>query len=449
MNWLRENFKNADLKTAIICKGKAFSYKELESQIAKFSIDLKEKIHKNAVVAITSDYNFYSIALFLALIQNRNIIIPLLSSFSSDDIKNRLLIGNAEYKLAIDATKNLAFEKIKIDNLHPDFNIIKNKNVAGFVIFSSGSTGKPKAMLHDLSAIIDNFKNTKQYNNNMLVFLLSDHIGGLNTLFTALSSTSTLTLIDSRKPEYICKLIQKYKVNILPTTPTFLNLLLISKISKDYDFSSLKIITYGTESMSESLLIRLKKEFPNVKFVQLFGTSETGIISTHNSSFDSSLIKIKGANISYKILNGILYLKSNTQVSGYLNQDSNKFEENGWFNTGDLVEETKDGYIKILSRKDDIINVGGEKVFPSEIENYLMKFPFVLDCIVYGKSNAITGQSVVADVVLQDGFQEITAKKEIRKFFFQNTPSFKTPTKIKFIRSIDFNQRFKKIRKKE
>lgn len=379
------------------------------------------------------------------MIQNKNIVIPLLSSFSKNVITERLTIGNAEYVINLN-DKELNYKEITTKTIHPNLRRIKNKDKAGFVIFSSGSTGKPKAMVHNLNAILDTFKNTKKYNNTILVFLLSDHIGGLNTLFTALSSTSTLSLIESRNPNEICQLIHKNRVNILPTTPTFLNLLLISKVYKEYDFSSLKIITYGTESMSDSLLTRLKKEFPTVKFIQLFGTSETGIIQTKNNSFDSNLLKINRS--SYKIIDSILYLKTKTQVHGYLNQDSSKFEDDGWFNTNDLVEETEDGFIRILSRKDDIINVGGEKVFPSEVENDLLKLPFVIDCVVYGKDNPITGQNVVADIVLQGMYPEKQAKKEIRKLFFQDSLSFKTPTKINFIERVDYSERFKKIRNK-
>jgi acyl-coenzyme A synthetase/AMP-(fatty) acid ligase len=448
MDWLIENIKKADSKIAIIYKNKSFSYKQLRDKIVQYSIILKKSVPEGSVVAIVSDYNFYSISLFLALVNNKNIIIPLIASITKEEQIINLEIGYAEYVVNIDDTGELSFKDIKIGKTHDNFDVIKRKNDSGLVLFSSGTTGEPKAMIHNLSNILDGFRNKRTNNLTILVFLLFDHIGGLNTLLSALSATSTLTLVHDRKPEIISQLIQKNGVNILPTTPTFLNLLLISKTYLDYDLSSLKLITYGTEFMPESLLIRLKREFPNVKFIQTFGTSETGIISTKSLSSNSNLLKIDDPKISYKIINNILFIKSKTQVSGYLNQESDNFDNEGWFNTGDIVEETKDGFLKILARKDNIINIGGEKVFPTEVENHLMKLPFILDCMVYGKPNPITGQSVVADVLLQKDYQKIKAKKEIRKFFKQTTARFKTPTKINFINSIDYSDRFKKIRNK-
>ena len=68
----------------------------------------------------------------------------------------------------------------------------------------------------------------------------------------------------------VCSLIQKYRINVLPSTPTFLNLMLINEAQLNYDLSSLKLITYGTEFMPISLLNKLKLVFPNVKLLQTF-----------------------------------------------------------------------------------------------------------------------------------------------------------------------------------
>ena len=70
---------------------------------------------------------------------------------------------------------------------------------------------------------------------------------------------------------------------------------------------------------------------------------------------------------------GELWLRSKTQVLGYLNASMDPFTEDGWFKTGDLVDELKDGYIRIIGRKNDLINVGGEKVLPAEVESILME----------------------------------------------------------------------------
>ena len=143
------------------------------------------------------------------------------------------------------------------------------------------------------------------------------------------------------------------------------------------------MITYGTEPMPDSLLLKLKTAFPRVKFLQTFGTSETGISQTTSRSSDSTFLKIDDPNTEIKIVKGELWIRSKTQVMGYLNSSMERFTEDGWFKTGDLVEEASDGYIKIVGRSKELINVGGEKVLPSEVESVLFQIPNLVDCIVY------------------------------------------------------------------
>lgn len=207
------------------------------------------------------------------------------------------------------------------------------------------------------------------------------------------------------------------------------------------------MITYGTETMPESLLKRIKTSFPKVRLLQTFGTSETGIMKTSSKSSNSLEMKLNDPNQEYKVVNQELWLRSKTQVLGYLNAEMDSFTEDGWFRTGDLVDELDDGYIRIIGRGNEIINVGGEKVLPSEVESILLEMDVVQDAIVYGNKNAITGQNVVADIVLKDSHCE-KPKKEIRKHCRARLSSYKVPSKINFISKAKVNDRFKKLRSK-
>lgn len=421
-------------------------YGELKLKIEEYSHNLVKEIPKKAVVAILSDYCFESIALFFALTANENIIVPIITT-SEKEVEEKLQESRADFVLQLsDETYTINQIERLAEVKHDYITAITNENHAGLVLFSSGSTGKPKAMIHDLDQLLGSFKNKKKKRLNFMVFLMFDHIGGLNTLFNCLSMGVKIIIPNSRRAENVCSLIEEYKVHILPTSPTFLNLMIIGNCFEKFDLSSLKMITYGTEPMQESLLVKLKEKLPRVKFLQTFGTSETGIAQISSKSSTSTLIKIDDPNLEYKIVNGELWLRSKTQILGYLNASMEQFTEDKWFMTGDIVEQYEDNYLKVVGRSKEVINVGGEKVLPVEIESELMKLEFIYDCLAYSVKNAITGQSVGVSVAVDESLSAKDVKTLIRKHFKSNLAPYKVPTKIKVLEKIQFGERFKKNR---
>ena len=448
MSWLIDNFNHLDDKIAIIHKSTTYTYKELFNNIEKVKKEvIKNKINPGEAVSIIDDYSFDSISLLLALYQNKNIIVPITSKIEVE-VNNKI-------KESFSTKSILLYEnKIKVNNheineLHQMITTLQNRNCSGLIFFSSGSTGNPKAMIHNFDNLVDHYKNKKQRSINMILFLMFDHIGGLNTLLNILSTGATMIIPENRNADDICRLIQDYKIKILPSSPTFLNLILMNNSYDKYDLTSLRMITYGTETMPESLLKRLRRIFSKVKFLQTFGTSETGIANTSSKSSNSTFMKIDDINLEYKIVENELWLKSKTQVLGYLNSSMNSFTDDGWFKTGDLVEEADDGYIKIIGRNKEVINVGGEKVLPSEIESIILSILEIQDVLVYGEKNIITGQTVVCDVVIKDKIESGQIKKIIRKYCRDKLAIYKIPTKVNIVTETNFGERFKKFRIKQ
>jgi acyl-CoA synthetase (AMP-forming)/AMP-acid ligase II len=273
-----------------------------------------------------------------------------------------------------------------------------------------------------------------------------DHIGGLNTLLNCLASGATMVIPKSRKPEEICELIEKYSINILPSSPTFLNLIIISGAFRKFNLESIKMITYGTEPMPETLLIKLKDVFKKAKFLQTFGTSETGIFKTTSLSSTSTFLKFDDPDQEYKIVNNELWLRSKTQIIGYMNHTNESFTSDGWFKTGDVVEEIEGGFMKIIGRAKEVINVGGEKVLPEEVESVILELPEISDCLVYGIKNTITGQMVGADILPIKNIDLSHLKISIKKHCQLKLASYKVPIKINFVDKINYTERFKKIR---
>ena len=231
----------------------------------------------------------------------------------------------------------------------------------------------------------------------------------------------------------------------MPTSPTFINLILISEAYKKYNTSSLKLVTYGTEPMPEITLKKFNKLFPNVKVVQTYGLSEVGILSSKSKSSDSLWVKIGGSGFETRIKNNMLEIKAESAMLGYLNAES-PYTDDGWFKTGDLVE-TKGDYIKILGRKSEIINVGGEKVYPQEVENIILELNNVADATVYSEKSAILGSYVCAKVAIITVTSDIESeKKKIKSYCQKKLDRYKVPIKIDITEEVRFSKRFKKQR---
>ncbi len=248
-----------------------------------------------------------------------------------------------------------------------------------------------------------------------------------------------------RTPEAICQAVQRYQVELLPTTPTFLRMLLISETYKKYDLSSLRLITYGTEPMPVATLESLNQALPGVRLKQTYGLTEVGILSTKSENNDSLWLAVGGEGYETKIVDGVLWIRAESAMLGYLNAPS-PFDEEGWLNTGDMVEQKGD-YIRFLGRKSEIINVGGEKVFPAEVENVIQQLDNIKEVTVRGRRNAITGNIIVATVEVVQPEDPSALEQRIRKACLERLAPFKVPAIIELASASLCGERFKKIRR--
>jgi acyl-CoA synthetase (AMP-forming)/AMP-acid ligase II len=443
--WLIQRFSEYGERPCLPGNAGTVNYAKLRDRIETYSQELEQAgVAAGHVVALIGDYSLSGIAALLALFRIKAIVAPIALA-SADETERRLHEAQANWKLQ--AGPRLKLTPIEPTGpLHPYIEQLGAQHSAGLILFSSGSTGRPKAMIHDADRLLASFQKKRARKHRILIFLLFDHIGGLNTLFNALSTGALIVVPESREANTVAEAIERYKVNLLPASPTFLNLLLMSGAAQKYDLSSLRFITYGTEPMPESLLNRIKDALPDVSLIQTFGTSETGISQTVSRASNSTLIKFDDPNSEYKIEAGELWIRSKNQVLGYLNHSMERFTADGWFRTGDLVEEAADGFIKIIGRREDLINVGGEKVTPSEVESRLLEIPEVMDCLVYGEDNAITGQIVAAQIVIAQDQDLKLLKRIIKKHCRAKLSPYKVPARITFCDQTAFNTRFKKMR---
>ena len=441
--WLSERFVEAGEAPAIIWEGRSYSYAWLHRRAEDFREELEaRRVPGRSVVSLEGDYSPDICALLLALIDRSAIVVPLTSAVAAD--RDRFLgIARVRHTIRFRPGRQPEYAERPAGDDHPLLDQLAAAAEPGLVLFTSGSTGEPKAALHSFARLLEKYK-TRRPSLRTLTFLLLDHIGGINTLFHILSNTGVIVTVAERSPDEICAEIERHRVELLPTTPTFLNLLLLSEAPDRHDLSSLRQITYGTEPMPESTLARLHAALPGVRLSQTYGLSELGILRARSKSSDSLWVRLGGEGVETEIRDGILWIRAASAMLGYLNAPS-PFDSEGWFNTQDEV--LADGeYFRIRGRRSEIVNVGGEKVYPAEVESVLLQIPNVRDAVVLGQPNPITGQIVVAYLNLKEPEPLDSVRRRVREGCRDLLPAFKIPARIEIVDEQQYSVRFKKNR---
>jgi acyl-CoA synthetase (AMP-forming)/AMP-acid ligase II len=426
---------------AIDDAGGARTYADLAAGAGRWQRGVLRGLEPGSVVAFDADHGPEAVSLLLALMEGGHVAVPV-SRETMGDHASLLSIAEAEYHVSsVDETPRL--ERPSGASTHSLYATLRERGHAGLVLFSSGSSGTPKGAVHDVEALLRKFQTPRQACRT-LAFLQLDHIGGLNTLFHTLANGGTLVLPSGRSPAEVCAAIERHRVELLPVSPTFLNLLLLSEAHLRYDLSSLTMMTYGTEPMPGATLRRVADAFPGVRLLQTYGSTEIGILRSQSRSSDSVWVRVGGEGFETRIVGDRLWVRAESAMVGYLNAPS-PFDADGFYDTGDVVQRDGD-WIHIVGRQSEQINVGGSKVFPSEVESVLLELANVADVTVHAEPSAITGQIVTATVRLIEDEPLEQFKQRMRQFCSTRLSAFKVPARVRIAEGPLHTQRFKRQR---
>ena len=434
-------------REAIISRDTAYTYDWLLTRFHHWKAIISQReIRPGAVVVLEADFSPNAVALFFALIDHNCIVVPLSDSAQT---KKSEFVETAQAEVSCEINSNDTVTVTPLPNVatHPLYVQLREDGHSGLVLFSSGSTGESKAAVHDMLRILEKFRVPRQ-RLRTITFLLYDHIGGINTLLYTMANAGCVITINKRDPDSVLEAVEKHQVELLPTSPTFLNLVLLSQAYKRYDLGSLKTITYGTEPMPQTTLKRFHELFPGIHLQQTYGLSELGILRSKSKDPDSLWVKVGGEGFETRVVDGVLHVKARSAMLGYLNAPS-PFTDDGWFNTGDAVEVDGE-YIRILGRKSEIVNVGGQKVYPAEVENVIQELAEVAEVTVYGERHPITGSIVCADITPASSTDESQQKEIVllvKKHCREKLASYKVPIKVRITSESQHTERFKKARR--
>ncbi len=419
-------------------------YGVLATRVAAFGQQFKEAgIRAGDVVMLTADYHPAGLASLLALIEAGAIIVPF--SETTGSRRTQLAALSSASWLVEAAGDETPHVQSQPGGTPPEpINTLRTRQHPGLILFTSGSTGAPKGIVHDLDQLLEKFE-PRRKDFSTIAFLLFDHIGGLDTMFYSLSNLSQLIAVRSRSVEDVCRAIESGRAEVLPTSPTFLNLLLLADAHRRFDLSSLRIITYGAEVMSPELLNKCATAFPNVEFIQKYGATEFGALRSKSRDRGSVWVKLGGEGVETRVVDGQLQLRTRSAMVGYLNAP-NPFTADGWFKTGDRVEVDGE-WLRILGRESDMINVGGDKVFPAEVEAVILQMDGVREVSVRGERSAILGHQVVATVSLAQPEPVNAFRARLVQFCRARLAEFKIPQKIIVVDGPLHDDRFKVVRR--
>jgi long-chain acyl-CoA synthetase len=385
------------------------------------------------VVALIGDFDSSSIASLLYLSDLGAIVMPL-SILTKIDHDYFFHEGKVQFVIEDSTCTSIAPRQE-----HDLLNNLRQLNHPGLILFSTGTTGRPKAILHDMTEFIGRY-GTPRPALRTLSFLLFDHIGGINTLLHTLFNRGLIVAPEERTVSSILETCTRHNIELLPTTPTFLRMLLTSGLVPSGVPECLKVITYGTERMDNGTLAMLCQLLPKIDFRQTYGMSELGILRVKSAARNSLYMSIGGEGIETRVVNNSLQIRSKSRMLGYLNADSPFFDA-GWYDTKDLVEEV-DGKIRISGRVSEFVNVGGLKFMLSEVERVAIEIPGVSLVSARARDNPITGQHVELTIQPKDNFD--LKKEEVQSYLKETLQPHMRPLRVT-IGPVTVGHRFKKI----
>ncbi len=312
-----------------------------------------------------------------------------------------------------------------------------------WIIPTSGTTNIPKLVSHTFESLTRTAKRNVELGERFRWGLVFDiyRFSGIQVFLQSILAGSTLIITESTQSmsEILNALIEK-ECNALSATPSFWRKVLMSPESTQL---KLERITLGGEIADENTLQALKNKYPTAKISHIYASTEVGVgfsVIDGHEGFPQSFLKGALPNIQMKIdSNGLLWIAPGKQDQSYISE-TKMYDEEGYINTGDLVE-LRNERVYFRGRDSGAINVGGNKVQPEEVELTLLSSGLVSAAYVYAMNNPMMGSLVCADVVLND--QEADKKESkalILKYCRESLEGFKVPAILKFVKELKTTQ---------
>jgi len=323
------------------------------------------------------------------------------------------------------------------------------------LMYTSGSTGKPKGCL------LSHRNKWWQARSSAMTMLHESRDKGLvmgplyhaNALWACLLPMlyvgGSVTILLGFDPVPVLAAIDRYRPTFTSGTPSMFSLLLAEREAlARYDVSSIELLMCGSAPVPEELMEAIIERF-QCEVVETYGLTEGGanvltprwgIKKIGSTGLPVPDVEIRVVNVADHSRDvgpgevGELWSRSPANALGYYKQPevtAERFTRDGWLRTGDLVRRDEQGYVYFVGRKDDMINCGGENIYPKEVETILLNHPAVADVCVVAAPHQVKGQAPVAWVVLHQ--RQTATEDELKDFFLARGPAYAHPRRVFFV----------------
>lgn len=406
--------RNASLypdKIAIICRGEEITYRRLWQLVESKAMVLREQYQPHHVAAIRTSQSIDFLVTYFALHVAEAVALPL-----EHDIPQ----GRFE----------------EIANRYAAF--IALEDVAD-ILFTTGTTGKSKGVMISHRTIIadaENLIDSMEFSHDLLFVINGplNHIGSLSKVYPTVMMGATLYILESLKDleaffaafDYPCTKVATF---LVPASIRILLQLAKNKLATYAD--KIDFIETGAAPMAHSDMLELCRLLPKTRLYNTFASTETGIVATYNYNDGECLVGCLGRPMKHsRILitdEGRVACQGPTLMTGYADEEeltAQVMHDNTVF-TADNGRIDDLGRLHLMGRNDDVINVGGYKVAPTEVEDVALAFPGVKDCICVSDVLPVLGTRLKL-LYVRNGNVEFS-KKDLAKFIASKLEVYKVP----------------------
>ena len=467
-------------KTAVVDQGRRFTYREIGERIHRLSAGLLSywEIRPGAVVALLAPNCAEFIISYFALVSAGAVVQPLDERLTPEEIKTLLLDSGAS-SLIVHESLWPKFDKIRSElpsvekilgiGLAPDgghlFDDWLTRPCLNFpvpdiapesiaeLMYTSGTTGEPKGVKRSHTNVLAAARNSitgfgYRASDVIAIVMPLSHSSALNSqMIPLLKLGGTVVLVNGFDVRRLVSVIRNEQVTCMRAVPTMMRMLLASPDFNAEALPSLRLLINSSAPIDPQTYREAKRRFPSIEVMNSYGLTEAStctILPDHMALSHAESIghPIDGVEMCVRdeegqILSdfdqGEIYIGGEHVFVGYHNQPeaTRKALLDGWLRTGDLGYRDDQGLYYLNGRENDLINCGGRKFAPVEVETCIRQIPEVSEVAVVGVSHGVLGQVAKAFVVpaAQNGLRG----KHIVQHCARNLPSYKVPFSVVFV----------------